>query len=53
MKQAANLDVVVPMLLPGIKIKTAPDDYFPIEALRLQRFNGENWQLFGETIGSD
>jgi len=53
MKQAANLDVVVPMLLPGIKIETAPDDYFPIEALRLQRFNGENWQLFGETIGSD
>jgi hypothetical protein len=53
MKQAASLDVVVPMLLPGIKIKTSPDDYFPIEAMRLQRFNGENWQLFGETIGSD
>jgi len=51
MKQAANLDVVVPMLLPGSKIK--PDDCFPIEAMRLQKFDGENWELFGETIGSD
>jgi len=53
MKQAANLDVVVPMLLPGIKIKTSPEDYFPIEAMRLQKFNGETWELFGETIGND
>ena len=53
MKQAANLDVVVPMLLPGIKIKTTPEDYFPIEAMRLQKFNGETWELFGDTIGND
>lgn len=53
MKQAANLDTTLPMLLPGIKLKTSPTDYFPIEAMRLQRFNGETWELFGDTIGND
>jgi len=53
MKQAVNLDVSLPMLLPGIKLKTSPTDYYPIEAMRLQRFNGETWQLFGDTIGND
>ena len=53
MKQAANLDVVLPMLLPGVRLKTSPTDYFPIEAMRLQRFNGETWELFGDVIGND
>jgi len=53
MKQAANLDVTLPLMLPGIKLKTSPTDYFPIEAMRLQKFNGEIWELFGETIGND
>jgi len=53
MKQAANLDIVLPMLLPGIRLKTSPTDYFPIEAMRLQRFNGETWELFGDVIGND
>jgi ABC-type branched-subunit amino acid transport system substrate-binding protein len=53
MAQAANLDIVLPMLLPGIRLKTSPTDYFPIQAMRLQRFTGETWQLFGDTIGND
>jgi hypothetical protein len=51
MKQATNMDIALPMMLPGIKVKTSPTDYFPVEAMRLQRFNGETWELFGETIG--
>jgi ABC-type branched-subunit amino acid transport system substrate-binding protein len=51
MKQAANMDIALPMMLPGIKVKTSPVDYFPVQAMRLQRFNGEMWELFGETIG--
>jgi hypothetical protein len=35
------------MMLPGIKLNTTPTDYCPIEAMRLQKFNGEIWQLFG------
>ena len=53
MKQAASLDVALPMMLPGIKLKTSPTDYFPVEAMRLQRFNGEAWELFGDVIGAD
>jgi len=53
MKQAANLNIAPPMLLPGIRLKTSPTDYFPIEAMRLQRFTGETWELFGDTIGND
>jgi branched-chain amino acid transport system substrate-binding protein len=51
MKQAANLkDVALPMLLPGIKINTGPNDFFPIEQEQLARFDGERWVLFGELI---
>jgi ABC-type branched-subunit amino acid transport system substrate-binding protein len=53
MKQAASLDIVLPMLLPGIRLKTSPTDYYPIQAMRLQKFGGETWQLFGDTIGED
>src|ERR1700759_106034 len=53
MKQAANLDITLPMLLPGIRLKTSPMDYYPIQAMRLQKFTGETWQLFGDTIGND
>jgi len=41
MRQAANLDIAQPpMLLPGVRIKTAPDDYYPIEDVHLVRFEG-------------
>jgi branched-chain amino acid transport system substrate-binding protein len=51
MKQAANLkDLTLPMLLPGVKINTGPNDFFPIEQERLARFDGERWVLFGDLI---
>jgi branched-chain amino acid transport system substrate-binding protein len=50
-KQAANLkNVELPMLLPGIKINTSATDYYPIEQLQLQRFDGKEWKLFGELL---
>ena len=51
MKQAANLDIIFPMQLPGINVKTAPDDYFPVEREQLARFNGKSWELFGKVYG--
>ena len=51
MKQAANLDIDLPMLLPGSKVQTSPTDYYPIEGQRLQRFNGKVWELFGDVNG--
>jgi ABC-type branched-subunit amino acid transport system substrate-binding protein len=51
MKQAASLKDYSPkMLLPGIKINTAPDDFYPIEQMQLMRFDGEAWRLFGDII---
>lgn len=44
MKQAANLNFTPPMLYPGIDIKTAPDDFFPIQKKALQRFNGKVYE---------
>ena len=38
------------MLLPGIKVKTSPTDFFPIEQMQLQKFKGEKWELFGPVI---
>src|SRR6202048_5131360 len=51
MKQAANLkNFSSDVMLPGIKINTGPDDFFPIEQMQLMQFNGESWQLFGDII---
>jgi branched-chain amino acid transport system substrate-binding protein len=54
MKQAAGFKKFrVPMLLPGITVTTSPTDYFPIQAVQLQRFKGETWELFGEILHAD
>jgi branched-chain amino acid transport system substrate-binding protein len=52
MKQAAGMKgFKLDTLLPGVAISTAADDYAPIESAQLQRFNGRQWELFGEVIG--
>ncbi|MDE2147500.1 MAG: branched-chain amino acid ABC transporter substrate-binding protein, partial [Burkholderiales bacterium] len=51
MKQAANLDLTLPMLLPGINVKTSPTDFFPIQREQLARFDGKTWVLFGKVYG--
>jgi branched-chain amino acid transport system substrate-binding protein len=43
-------DLKLPMLLPGVKINTSPDNYFLIRQFQLARFNGELWEPFGELI---
>jgi branched-chain amino acid transport system substrate-binding protein len=50
MDSARSLDFDVPILLPDIEVKTSADDGYPIEAMQIQRFKGENWQLQGEVI---
>ena len=51
MKQAASLDMTLPMLLPGVNVKTGPDDFYPIEREQLAKFDGKTWQLFGKVYG--
>jgi branched-chain amino acid transport system substrate-binding protein len=51
MRQAANIkNLELPMLLPGIRVNTSPENFFPVRQSQLARFNGENWELFGEVI---
>jgi branched-chain amino acid transport system substrate-binding protein len=51
MKQAASLDMSLPMLLPGVNVKTTADDFYPIERSQLMKFNGKSWELFGKVYG--
>jgi branched-chain amino acid transport system substrate-binding protein len=54
MKQAASLkDFETDTLLPGIKINTSPKDFAPINQLKMMRFKGEKWDLFGDIISGD
>jgi branched-chain amino acid transport system substrate-binding protein len=48
MRQATSLrDFETSLLLPGIKINTSPDNYYPVRQLQLATFAGESWELFG------
>ena len=51
MKAAASLDFSPPMLLPGVNVKTAADDFYPIEREQLARWDGKTWVLFGKVFG--
>ncbi len=51
MRQAASLDTTLPMLLPGVRVRTSRDDFFPFEQARLARWNGSTWVLFGPVYG--
>ncbi|MBV8511399.1 MAG: branched-chain amino acid ABC transporter substrate-binding protein, partial [Xanthobacteraceae bacterium] len=50
-KQAANLhNLELPLLLPGIALNTAPDQYYPITQQQLIRFDGKSWVRFGDVL---
>ena len=51
MKQAASLDMPLPLLLPGIRLHTGPHDFSPLKQMRLARFEGQRWVPFGDVIG--
>ena len=37
-------------MLPGEKIETSPDDGYPLEAMQIIKFDGQNWKLQGDLI---
>ena len=52
MRQATNIkDLELPLLLPGVKVNTSPDNYFPIRQMQLLRFGGVSWDYFGDPVG--
>lgn len=51
MKTVRNLDIKKPpMLIPGIPIKTGPNDGYPTESAQLSKFNGTEPKLIGGII---
>ncbi len=53
MRQASRLDMELPMLLPGIRLRTTPTDLRPIKQMRLVRFDGERYVLFSDVLASE
>ncbi len=54
MKMAASMhNLEIPMLLPGIRINTSDKDFYPIQSVRLARFDGETWRLFGDVLSNE
>ena len=51
MRQAANIEMNLPMLLPGVNVKTGPDDFYPIERGQLARWDGKTWVLQSKVFG--
>lgn len=53
MKIASNLkDVKVPGTLPGLYLNTSPTNHGPLSMLQMARFNGTQWETFGEPISA-
>jgi branched-chain amino acid transport system substrate-binding protein len=50
MKEALNLNMQLPMLRPGILVKTSPTDGYPIESMQLLQFDGAKYVDAGPVI---
>jgi branched-chain amino acid transport system substrate-binding protein len=53
MRQAANLNFEIGIYLPGMRIKTGPTDFAPLEQLQMMRFKGETWERFGPMMSGE
>jgi len=50
MTQATSIDLTLPMLLPGVRVRTNPADMRPIKQMQIQKIEGERWIPVGEVI---
>jgi branched-chain amino acid transport system substrate-binding protein len=52
LRAATHLDETNPFMLPGIRIKTSPSDYYPIDRVKLARYRGDQWRFFGKLLNA-
>ncbi|MFT4098774.1 MAG: ABC transporter substrate-binding protein [Rhodoblastus sp.] len=45
--------VAVPLLLPGVTLTIAPDNFSGYNQLQMVRFDGRSWEPFGRVISAD
>jgi branched-chain amino acid transport system substrate-binding protein len=50
LRAATHLNETNPFLLPGVRIKTSPNDYYPMDKVKLARYRGTHWQFFGKLV---
>jgi len=44
-RQTANLDLDLPLLLPGLRVKTSATERHPVRGVRFQQFDGKGWKV--------
>ena len=52
LRAATHLDEMNPFLLPGVRIKTSPSDYYPLDKVKLARYRGTHWRFFGNLVSA-
>jgi branched-chain amino acid transport system substrate-binding protein len=52
LRAATHLDETNPFLLPGVRIRTTPSDYYPMDKVKLARYHGTHWQFFGNLVSA-
>jgi branched-chain amino acid transport system substrate-binding protein len=51
MESVRSIDTEIPLLLPGVDVKMdGESDGYPIEAMQIMEFDGQNWKLKGDVI---
>ena len=52
LRAATHLRETNPFLLPGVRIRTSPNDYYPVDKVKLARYHGTHWQFFGKLVSA-
>jgi branched-chain amino acid transport system substrate-binding protein len=52
LRAATHLSETNPFLLPGVRIQTSPNDYYPMDRVKLARYHGTHWQFFGNLVSA-
>ena len=52
LRAATHLNETNPFLLPGVRIRTTPNDYYPMDKVKLARYRGTHWQFFGDLVSA-
>jgi branched-chain amino acid transport system substrate-binding protein len=50
LRAATHLNETNPFLLPGVRIKTSPNDYYPMDKVKLARYRATHWRFFGKLV---
>jgi branched-chain amino acid transport system substrate-binding protein len=50
LRAATHLTETNPFLLPGVRIRTTANDYYPMDRVKLARYHGTHWQFFGSLV---